>query len=482
MEERDICKVPSRHEGLTFELLKNYLNSNGFPSNEGGFAKDLHLLTDDGRYNLMAEILSDKNDLDIHVDVYRSIDESEFSNRESFGGVSLLYAMERAMRFVSSLNRTYVKFDYLRVERTMFDRTAFDEAWINACLHNDWSGGKSPHIDVYLDRLEIRSYGGLPDGLSEEGFFEGKGDPVNPELREIFHRCGFNRGGLSSVLMEYGRRAFVFSPDFIDVVIPFDLRGFKTEEDAGWLPEKRHPEEIRNRVVSLLKEEPYLSRSDLAGILKIKETTVRYHLEALKKEGTISRIGGDRGGHWEVASNPPRSIDERSKEKAYGLWDNGLLDNFEVGTFKGLRQIHAYLFEGLYSFAGQQRRKNISKSGFAFANSQFLDDTLKQIDSMREDTFDDIMDKYVEMNIAHPFMEGNGRATRIWLDLIFKKRLGMVVDWSLVSKADYLSAMVSSPLRPEGIKALLKDALTDKIDDREVFIKGIDASYYYEEA
>lgn len=175
------------------------------------------------------------------------------------------------------------------------------------------------------------------------------------------------------------------------------------------------------------------------------------------------------------------SLDGQSKKKAYTLFESNLFDNIEVGTTKGLQQIHAYLFGGLYDFAGQIRQKNISKGGFRFALSHFLGKTLKQIEAMPETTFDEIVDKYVEMNIAHPFMEGNGRSSRIWLDLILKKRLSLCVDWSKISKQDYMNAMMLSPTKSNVLKTLLKNALTTKINDREMYMKGIDYSYYYEE-
>ena len=175
------------------------------------------------------------------------------------------------------------------------------------------------------------------------------------------------------------------------------------------------------------------------------------------------------------------SIDGKSKTKAYALFETSFINSIEVGTTKGLQQIHAYLFGGLYDFAGQIRQKNISKGGFQFAVSRFLGDTLKQIEAMPETTFDEIVNKYVEMNIAHPFMEGNGRTTRIWLDLILKKRLKKCVDWSKISKTDYMNAMIKSAINSSTLKSLLKNALTDQIDSREMFMKGIDYSYYYEE-
>lgn len=175
------------------------------------------------------------------------------------------------------------------------------------------------------------------------------------------------------------------------------------------------------------------------------------------------------------------TIDAKSKTKAYALFESSLIDSLEVGTTKGLQQIHAYLFGGLYNFAGQIRQKNISKSGFQFAVAQFLGNTLKQIEKMPENTLDEIADKYIEMNIAHPFMEGNGRSMRIWLDLMLKKRLQRCVDWSKIGKKEYLNAMATSPTNSSKIKQLLKNALTHEINSRDMFLKGIDYSYYYEE-
>ena len=175
------------------------------------------------------------------------------------------------------------------------------------------------------------------------------------------------------------------------------------------------------------------------------------------------------------------TIDGKSKQKAYNLFESSFIEGIEVGTTKGLQQIHAYLFGGLFDFAGQIRQKNISKSGFQFAMARYLDATLRRIEQMQENSFDEIVDKYVEMNIAHPFMEGNGRSTRIWLDMMLKKRIKKCVDWSKISKRDYMSAMMQSPTQSNVLKSLLEKALTSKINDREMFMKGIDYSYYYEE-
>lgn len=172
--------------------------------------------------------------------------------------------------------------------------------------------------------------------------------------------------------------------------------------------------------------------------------------------------------------------EKTTKIKALELFENGLLDTFEVGTFKGLSDIHKYLFEDIYDFAGKIRTVNIAKGNFRFAPVMYLNAALENIDKMPQSTFDEIVEKYVEMNIAHPFREGNGRSTRIWLDCILKRELKQVIDWDKVDKEDYLLAMERSPVKDIEIKFLLKSALTDKINDRTVYMKGIDASYYYE--
>ena len=174
-------------------------------------------------------------------------------------------------------------------------------------------------------------------------------------------------------------------------------------------------------------------------------------------------------------------IDEQSKKKAYSFYKAKLIEKEEIGKTIALQKIHAYLFEGLYPHAGKIRTRTLSKGGFTFANGDFLPQVLRDIDKKPDDTFGEIVDKYVEMNIAHPFMEGNGRATRIWLDLLLKERISKCIDWSKIEKKDYLEAMVASPVDPNPIFKLLNNALTDDINSRELFLKGIDYSYYYEE-
>ena len=175
-----------------------------------------------------------------------------------------------------------------------------------------------------------------------------------------------------------------------------------------------------------------------------------------------------------------REEERLSKKKAVELFENGVLDTLPAGKFSTLQAIHKYLFEDIYDFAGELRTVNLAKGNFRFAPLIYLEAALANIDKMPQSTFDEIIEKYVEMNIAHPFREGNGRSTRIWLDLILKKELGQVIDWSRVDKEDYLSAMERSPVKDIEIKHILKQALTNRINDREVYMKGIDHSYYYE--
>lgn len=169
-----------------------------------------------------------------------------------------------------------------------------------------------------------------------------------------------------------------------------------------------------------------------------------------------------------------------TKLKALELFDTNKINEFEVGTYKGLSSIHKYLFSDIYDFSGKVRNVNIAKGNFRFAPVMYLEEVLKKIDEMPQDNFDDIIKKYVEMNVAHPFREGNGRSTRIWLDMILKKEIGKVIDWSKVNKEEYLLAMERSPIKDTEIKILLENALTDKVNDREVYMKGIDVSYQYE--
>ena len=260
----------------------------------------------------------------------------------------------------------------------------------------------------------------------------------------------------------------------VDVVAVLNEQEDYTKANNYWRWLKRKLTKEQNQLVSTTHGFKFLApdgKKRLADTLDSKGvTTLAKHFPNNKAMKFLD---------WFTYSE--NTIDGQSKKKAYTLFESNLIDEIEVGTTKGLQQIHAYLFGGLYDFAGQIRQHNISKSGFHFAVARFLGNTLKQIEEMPENSFDEIADKYVEMNIAHPFMEGNGRSTRIWLDLILKKNLKKCVDWSKMAKNDYLNAMVMSSLDSNTIKNLLKNALTDEIHSREMYMKGVDYSYYYEE-
>ena len=219
--------------------------------------------------------------------------------------------------------------------------------------------------------------------------------------------------------------------------------------------------------------------------LKLKAKDGKYYNTDVLDEGSLNTVlalipskKADVFAKW--MKNMETSLDEKSKQKAYELFEIGFIDNIEVGTAKGLQQIHGYIFGGLYDFAGQIRTLNIAKGGFAFAPAAYLDGALAHIEAMPADSLEAIVNKYVEMNVAHPFMEGNGRSTRIWLDLILKKNLKQCVDWSQIDKTEYLNAMRESMDDPHRIFELLQGALTEDINSREIIIKGIDYSYYYE--
>lgn len=226
--------------------------------------------------------------------------------------------------------------------------------------------------------------------------------------------------------------------------------------------------------------------SEKIGQLKLKASDGKHYLtDIIDSEMVIQiakRFPKNKGADfldWFLYSD--NSLDGQSKKKAYELYESGLLNKVEVGTIKSLQQIHAYIFGGLYEFAGKIRSKNIAKGGFTFAPYQHFNITLNTIENMPETTFDEIVNKYVEMNVAHPFMEGNGRTTRIWLDLMFKRSLKKCVDWSKIDKNSYLDAMTKSVTNGDEIKRLLSLALTSDISDRDMFMKGIDYSYYYEQ-
>ena len=234
-----------------------------------------------------------------------------------------------------------------------------------------------------------------------------------------------------------------------------------------------------------LKRENSELVSDTTQLKLTAKDGKKYKSDMLDSNGIISlakSISNNKGAEfidWFVYSE--ESIDGKSKKRAYELFESDAINSIEVGSIKGLQQIHSYIFGVLYDFAGKIRDVNISKGGFKFTSADFLSQTLKSIENMSEESFDRIVEKYVEMNVAHPFREGNGRATRIWLDMMLKARIEKCIDWSIVDKREYLEAMKESVADSAKLKSLLSSALTDKINDRDTFMKGIDYSYYYEE-
>ncbi len=262
---------------------------------------------------------------------------------------------------------------------------------------------------------------------------------------------------------------------------------FSVLDIVGVLNEETDYTKVRNYwkyLKAKLKKENNQLVSATTQLKLIAADGKKYNTDLLDSEGIVElskNFPNNKASKfldWFLYSDT--SIDGQSKKKAYTLFESNLINKLEVGTCKSLQQIHAYLFGGLYDFAGQIRQKNISKGGFQFAVARYLGETLQQIEAMPETSFEEIVEKYIEMNIAHPFMEGNGRSTRIWLDLMLKKQLKKCVDWSKIKKVDYMNAMILSPTKSNVLKALLKNTLTTKIHDREMFMKGIDYSYYYE--
>ncbi len=260
---------------------------------------------------------------------------------------------------------------------------------------------------------------------------------------------------------------------------------FSVVDVIAILTESKNPRKYWSVMKTRLKKEGDELTTKCSQLKMTAADGKRYLTDCLSQADMLSLIDATPSRHamafakWLITGED--QLDSKSRDKAYELWDSSLMSTIEVGTLRGLQQIHSYLFGGLYDFAGQIRTKNIAKGGFQFAIAQYLHASLATIERMPETTFDEIMDKYVEMNVAHPFMEGNGRSTRIWLDMMLKRSLKLCVDWSQVDKSKYMEAMVASVMDSTPIKTLIRPALTNRIDDREMFMKGIDYSYYYEQ-
>ena len=260
----------------------------------------------------------------------------------------------------------------------------------------------------------------------------------------------------------------------LDIVAVLTNQSDYSKNRNYWKYLKAKLKKENNQVVSVTTQLKFLAPD---GKLRLADMLDYEGIIALGK--TFPGTKANKFIDWFTYS--PESIDGKSKTKAYALFENSFVDSLEVGTAKGLQQIHAYIFGGLYDFAGQLRTKNIAKGGYRFEYTNHLSSTLLKIDTMTETNFDEMVEKYVAMNKAHPFMEGNGRSTRIWLDLILKKQLKKCVDWSKISKTNYMNAMIISSVDSSVLHAQLKKALTIDINSREMYMKGIDYSYYYEE-
>ena len=303
IHEPDIIEIESQRKGLTFQMLKTYLIGHGFHINDDTFENNYHLLTSNGKYNLMAEILADENDLVINVSTFNSKDKSNYVSRKDFGGKCLLFAVEQARNYCEAINETYVKLgEGERKEKKMFDTEAFEQAWYNACVHNKWAEKRNPGIYIYDDRLEIESNGGIPKKLSKEQFFKGKSEPVNKELFDIFLKCDFGEQsghGVPEIVKNYGKDAFELFDNYITVVIPFDKSGFtdKNTDKNDFTVKLSEREQI---IVKLLKVNPNLNASELAEKLSVTRQTINNQIKSLKAKGIIVRIGSDKTGHWEV--------------------------------------------------------------------------------------------------------------------------------------------------------------------------------------
>lgn len=300
IKEVNIVDIPSTKKNLTFKILKNYLLSNNNHFSEEMFYENYHLLTKDGHFNYLAEILADNNDIVINVATFSSSDKSKYLKREEFGGKCLLLAMEQAKNYINSINQTFVNLETTpRKEIKMFDTEAFEQAWINACVHNKWSESNHPGIYVYNNRLEIESFGGIPKVLTKEQFLKGKSEPVNKQLFDIFRACNFaeeSGHGVPTIVSAYGKDAFVFSEYFIDVIIPFNKDGFNTQKNKL----RNKNENIKEEIISLLESNSTISRKDLALLLNTTEGSIRHYLNKLQEEKYIKHVGPDKGGHWSV--------------------------------------------------------------------------------------------------------------------------------------------------------------------------------------
>lgn len=302
-----LVDLPCLNQNLTFNTLKAYLNNNGIHVNEKTFAVNYHLLNHEKKYNEMAFLLADENDISIKVAVFKGKDKTEFLKRNEYGGKCLLASIERVVDYFDAINDTYVEVgSHKRKEKKMFDLNAFKEAWINACVHNSWTKKTPPAVYVFEDRVEIVSTGSIPSSMTKEQFMAGESRPVNDELMRIFLACGIveqSGHGVPLVVKEYGEKAYKFEGDFIKVVIPLDKKGFTTSKNEV-------VNEVVNEGVSLtdkeitiyriVKRNPDITYLRLAEEIGVSKATAERIMKSLKEKGIITRVGSDKTGHWET--------------------------------------------------------------------------------------------------------------------------------------------------------------------------------------
>lgn len=307
LKERSLVDVPCLNQDLMFDTLKTYLRNNKIHINEKTFNINYHLVTQDGKYNKMAFLLADENDISIKVAVFKGNDKTKFAKRNEYGFKCLLASVDKVLDYCDTINDTYVDVGAsVRKEKKMFNMDAFKEAWINACVHNSWLEGTPPAVYLFDDRLEIVSIGGIPKTMTKEQFLSGQSNPVNDELMRVFMACGLveqSGHGVPLVVEEYGENAYHFDGNFIKVVIPFDKSGFTTEKNYGvnyGVNSGVKLSETQNAILNLFKNDSRQTIEQISVALGKSKSTIEKAIRGLKEKGLIERVGSDKTGYWKV--------------------------------------------------------------------------------------------------------------------------------------------------------------------------------------
>ena len=305
LPEKQMNDISVLRNDFTFVKFKNYLTAKGIHYNEFNFLNNFSLVTSDGKFNLLGELLADENKISIKVAVFKGNDKSYFLKRNEYGNTCLIYALEQVLNYCESLNETYVDLSVSpRREKKMFSFETFKEAWINACVHNKWVDGVPPAVYWFDNRVEVISYGGIPKGLTKEEFLSGKTKPVNQELMSIFLQCGIveqSGHGVPIIVREYGENAYRFSESSITVVIPFDKKGFEEQKENATTQETTQ-ETTQVKILNLIKIHPSITRNEMAKALKLTPDGIKYHLNKLKKAKVIEHVGSTKAGKWIIKS------------------------------------------------------------------------------------------------------------------------------------------------------------------------------------